>query len=83
MRHGVSTIAVSSASGERLAEAIGATFRHPGTAIEAEPVGLPQTYCDDVDPWNEKVLLPVEASETATTKRFLLPNLFLGKFFRT
>lgn len=33
--------------GERLAEAIQATFRHRGTGIEAEPIGLTQAYCDD------------------------------------
>lgn len=33
--------------GERLAEAIGATFRHRGTTIEAEPIGLTRAYCDD------------------------------------
>jgi hypothetical protein len=33
--------------GERLAEAIVATFRHRGTTIEPEPVGLTQAYCDD------------------------------------
>lgn len=33
--------------GERLVEAISATFRHRGTAIEAEPIGLTQAYCDD------------------------------------
>lgn len=34
--------------GGRLAEAIVATFRHRGTKIEAEPIGLTQAYCDDV-----------------------------------
>ena len=33
--------------GERLAAAIVATFRHRGTTIEAEPIGLTQAYCDD------------------------------------
>src|SRR5262249_45657516 len=33
--------------GERLADAIVATFRHRRTTIEAEPVGLTQAYCDD------------------------------------
>lgn len=33
--------------GERLAEAILATFRHRGTTIEAEPIGLTQAYADD------------------------------------
>lgn len=33
--------------GERLADAIVATFRHRGTTIEAEPIGLTQSYCDD------------------------------------
>jgi len=33
--------------GERLAEAILATFRHRGTTIEAEPIGLTQAYSDD------------------------------------
>ena len=33
--------------GELLAEAILATFRHRGTTIEAEPIGLTQAYCDD------------------------------------
>jgi hypothetical protein len=33
--------------GERLADAIVATFRHRGTTIEAEPIGLTQAYCDD------------------------------------
>ena len=33
--------------GELLAQAVGATFHHRRTAIEAEPIGLTQTYCDD------------------------------------
>jgi len=33
--------------GESLAKAIRATFRHRGTAIEAEPIGLTRAYCDD------------------------------------
>ena len=33
--------------GERLVHAIVATFRHRGTTIEAEPIGLTQAYCDD------------------------------------
>jgi hypothetical protein len=33
--------------GERLADAIVATFRHRGTTIKAEPVGLTPAYCDD------------------------------------
>src|ERR1700748_1984118 len=33
--------------GERLAEAILATFRHRETTIEAEPIGLTQAYSDD------------------------------------
>jgi predicted nucleotidyltransferase component of viral defense system len=33
--------------GERLAQAIRATFRHRGTTIEAEPIGLTRAYCDD------------------------------------
>lgn len=33
--------------GELLAQSVGATFRHRGTAIETEPIGLTQTYCDD------------------------------------
>jgi len=33
--------------GERLADAIVATFQHRGTTIEAEPIGLTQAYCDD------------------------------------
>jgi len=33
--------------GERLAEAIVATFHHRGTTIEAEPIGLTRAYCDD------------------------------------
>ncbi len=33
--------------GERLVKAISATFRHRGTTIEAEPIGLTQAYCDD------------------------------------
>jgi predicted nucleotidyltransferase component of viral defense system len=33
--------------GDRLAVAIVATFRHRGTAIEVEPIGLTQAYCDD------------------------------------
>jgi len=33
--------------GERLAEAISATFRHRKTTIEAEPIGLTRAYCDD------------------------------------
>jgi hypothetical protein len=33
--------------GERLAEAIIATFRHRGTTIDADPIGLTQTFCDD------------------------------------
>ena len=30
-----------------LAKAIAATFRHRGTVIEAEPIGITQAYCDD------------------------------------
>jgi Nucleotidyl transferase AbiEii toxin, Type IV TA system len=33
--------------GERLAEAILATFQHRGTTIDAEPIGLTQAYSDD------------------------------------
>src|SRR5580658_6559083 len=33
--------------GERLVNAISATFRNRGTTIEAEPIGLTQAYCDD------------------------------------
>jgi len=33
--------------GESLAQAIAATFRHRGTTIEAEPIGLTRAYCDD------------------------------------
>jgi hypothetical protein len=33
--------------GERLADAIVATFQHRGTTIETEPIGLTQAYCDD------------------------------------
>jgi Nucleotidyl transferase AbiEii toxin, Type IV TA system len=33
--------------GVRLAEAVSATFRHRGTAIEAEPIGLTRAYFDD------------------------------------
>ena len=33
--------------GERLLKAISATFRHRGTTMEAEPIGLTQAYCDD------------------------------------
>jgi hypothetical protein len=33
--------------GAGLAEAVIATFRHRGTTIEAEPVGLTQAYSDD------------------------------------
>jgi hypothetical protein len=33
--------------GERLAEAIVATFRHRGTTIEGEPVGLTEAYRAD------------------------------------
>jgi predicted nucleotidyltransferase component of viral defense system len=33
--------------GERLLKAISATFRHRGTTIEVEPIGLTQAYCDD------------------------------------
>jgi hypothetical protein len=33
--------------GARLAEAIIATFRHRGTTIELEPIGLTRAYCDD------------------------------------
>ncbi len=32
---------------ERLAKAIVATFRHRGTTIEAEPIGLTEAYADD------------------------------------
>src|SRR5262245_37899637 len=32
--------------GESLAQAIVATFRHRGTTVEAEPIGLTQAYCD-------------------------------------
>jgi predicted nucleotidyltransferase component of viral defense system len=34
-------------NGEHLMDAIVATFRHRGTAIAAEPIGLMQAYCDD------------------------------------
>jgi hypothetical protein len=34
-------------NGQHLTDAIVATFRHRGTAIEAEPIGLTQAYCDD------------------------------------
>jgi hypothetical protein len=33
--------------GEHLVKASSATFRHRGTTIEAEPIGLTQAYCDD------------------------------------
>lgn len=33
--------------GERLADAIAATFRHRGTTIEAEPIGLTEAYYND------------------------------------
>jgi predicted nucleotidyltransferase component of viral defense system len=33
--------------GEHLLKAISATFRHRGTTIEVEPIGLTQVYCDD------------------------------------
>jgi hypothetical protein len=33
--------------GQLLAQAVGATFLHPWTAIEPEPIGLTQAYCDD------------------------------------
>ena len=33
--------------GERLVNAISATFRHRVTTVEAEPIGLTQAYCDD------------------------------------
>jgi predicted nucleotidyltransferase component of viral defense system len=33
--------------GERLVKAISATFRHRGTTIEPEPIGLTKAYCDD------------------------------------
>jgi hypothetical protein len=33
--------------GELLAQAVGATFHHQRTAIEAEPIGLTREYCDD------------------------------------
>ena len=33
--------------GEHLVKAVSATFRHRGTTIEAEPIGLTQAYCDD------------------------------------
>jgi hypothetical protein len=33
--------------GERLADAIIATFRHRRTTIEAEPIGLTKAFCDD------------------------------------
>ena len=33
--------------GEALGQAIVATFRHRGTIIELEPIGLTQEYCDD------------------------------------
>jgi len=32
--------------GERLVKAISATFRHRGTTIEPEPIGLTKAYCD-------------------------------------
>jgi len=34
-------------TGELLVAAIGATFRHRGTPIEAEPVGLSEAYYED------------------------------------
>jgi len=34
-------------NGQHLTDAIVATFRHRGTAIGAEPIGLTQAYCDD------------------------------------
>jgi predicted nucleotidyltransferase component of viral defense system len=33
--------------GRPLADALRATFRHRGTAIESEPIGLTRAYCDD------------------------------------
>ena len=33
--------------GELVTEAVSATFRHRGTSLEAEPIGLTQAYCDD------------------------------------
>jgi predicted nucleotidyltransferase component of viral defense system len=33
--------------GERLVQAVSTTFRHRGTTIEAEPIGLTQAFCDD------------------------------------
>src|SRR5579872_296307 len=33
--------------GQRLSEAVSATLRHRGTAIEAEPIGLTRAYFDD------------------------------------
>jgi predicted nucleotidyltransferase component of viral defense system len=33
--------------GQSLSEAVSATFRHRGTAIEPEPIGLTQAYSDD------------------------------------
>ena len=38
---------IYSFAGERLAQAVRATFRHRGTIIEVEPIGLTQAYCDD------------------------------------
>jgi hypothetical protein len=32
---------------EHLVKAVSATFRHRGTTIEVEPIGLTQEYCDD------------------------------------
>jgi len=71
--------------GKRLAEAIVATFRHRGTTIEAEPIGLTQAYCDDparVLQWRAFVRRSRFGDETGDLTRlideirpFLLPIL--------
>jgi hypothetical protein len=82
-------------NGERLAEAIVATFRRRGTAIEAEPIGLTQAYCDDparVLQWRAFIRRSRFAEEAGDLARlieeikpFLLPvlsNIAAGNPFR-
>jgi hypothetical protein len=71
--------------GERLAEAISATFRHRGTKIEAEPVGLTDAFCADparVVQWRaflRRSRFPERQDDleklVAEVRRFLIPVL--------
>ena len=60
--------------GALLAEAIVATFCHRGTTIEAEPIGLTQTYCNDparVLQWRAFVRRSRFGGETADLTRLV------------